>query len=224
VNPWSVLIPVIVIVVVALIVVAATISVRHERRRRAALRQWAAHHGWTYAERPRPDWARRLPGQDRRGVELMLSGPLHGYHVSVADYTYVTTSTSMTDSHGTSSTSRTYHRLVVVAVRLPWAAPAVGVAPRHALSRLGRAVFGEGATAIGNADFDKAFKVSTKDPVAARRLVGPALVAEHLAGRVPAWSLNGADLLTYHRGRVPDPAGIADLAGPLVRVAALLGR
>jgi hypothetical protein len=39
-----------------------------------------------------------------------------------------------------------------------------------------------------------------------------------------AWSLEGADLLTYRSGRIDDPAHIPGLAAPLVRVAAFLGR
>jgi len=212
-------------VLVALIVVGIVVSVRRDRRRRAALRQWAAAHGWTYTERPSVEWARRLPGTRSRGLTLMLSGVVDGYPVSVADYYYQTESTSSASSTtGTTSTSTTTHHLVVVAVRLGRAGPTVGVAPRHGLSKLGRAIFGEGRTAIGYEPFDKEFKVTAKDPAAARQLIGPALAAEHLAGRVPAWSLKGTDLLTFHQGRLTDPARIPELVGPLVRVAMLFGR
>ena len=207
---------------VALIVVGIVVSVRKDRRRRAALRQWAGRHGWTYTEKPSVDWARRLPGTRSRGLTLMLSGVVDGYPVGVADYYYRTESTSGVGSN--SSTTTTTHYLVVVAVRLGRPAPTVGVAPRHGLSRLGRAIFGEGKAAIGYEPFDREFKVSARDPAAARQLIGPALAAEHLAGRVPAWSLKGADLLTFHPGRLIDPSRIPDLVGPLVRVATLLGR
>jgi hypothetical protein len=214
-------------VLVVLIVVGIVVSVRRDRQRRAALQHWAAQHGWTYTDKPKVEWARRLPGTRSRGVMLMLSGVLDGYPVSVADYYYQTESTSTTSnaSGGTStSTSTTTHYLIVVVVRLGRPGPTVGVAPRHGLSKLGRAMFGDGKTALGHEQFDRAFKVSTKDPAAGRQLVGPLLAAEHLAGRVPAWSLHGADLLSYRQGQLKDPARIVELARPVIRVATLLGR
>jgi hypothetical protein len=221
-DPWAVLIGVGCAALVVLMVVGIVVSVRKDRRRRAALREWAARHGWTYTEEPSAEWARRLPGTRRRGLTLMLSGVVDGYPVSVADYYYQTESTSGTGAQ--SSTSTTNHYLVVVAVRLGREGPTVGVAPRHGLSKLGRAIFGEGKSATGYEPFDRDFKVTARDPAAARQLVGPALAAEHLAGRVPAWSLKGNDLLTFHQGRLTDPARIPALVGPLVRVATLLGR
>jgi hypothetical protein len=212
---------------IALLVLLIVVSRRRERRRREALREWAAANGWEYAQRPAAPWQRRLPRRGaRRAVSLALTGPLGGYPVTVADYSYTETHTQFTTGvggAGSTSTTRTHH-FVVVVVRLPWSAPAVAVHPRRGLSRLARAVFGEGRTALGNEAFDRAYRVATREPEAARRLIGPALIAEHLAGRAPAWSLDGADLLTYRRGRLGDPAEIPSLARPLVRVASLLGR
>jgi hypothetical protein len=227
-DPWPVLIVIAVAIVVVLIVIAAVVSARRERERREALRQWAARHRWTYEERPAaPGWTSRLPGRDRRGVSLMLTGVVGGYPVGVAEYSYTDTSTSTTrsadGSSSTSTSSTTYHYVVVV-VRLPRAGPSVEVQPRHALSKLGRAVFGDRATALGHEPFDRAFRVGAKDPRAVRQLIGPALVEEHVAGRVPAWSLDGADLLTYRNGRLDGSEGVADRAAPLVWVATLLGR
>ncbi len=226
-DGWPVLIVAAVALLLALIVVAAVVTARRERQRREALRQWAVQHGWTYTERPAADWVSRLPGRNRRGVSLMLSGVVARYPVSVAEYSYTQTSTSTTrNADGTSSTSTsstTYH-FVVVVVRLPWPGPSIEVQPRHGLSKLGRAIFGDRATAIGYEPFDRAFRIAAKDPAAARRLVGPVLAGEHIAGRVPAWSLHGAELLTYRSGRLDDPAGIPDVAAPLIRVATLLGR
>ena len=227
-DPWPVLIGVGVAVVIALIVVAAVVSARRERERREALRQWAARYGWTYEERPAPpDWTARLPGRNRRGVSLMLSGVVDGYPVGVAEYSYTHTSSTTThNADGTSSTrtsSTTYHYVVVV-VRLPQAGPSIEVQSRHALSKLGRALFGDRPTAVGHEPFDREFRVGAKDPTAVRRLIGPALVDEHVAGRVPAWSLDGTDLLTFQNGRLDGAERVADRAASLVRVATLLGR
>jgi hypothetical protein len=226
VDFWPALIVVGVVMLVGLIVVAAVVSARRERRRREALRQWAAWYGWTYAERPAVEWWSRLPGRDRRGVSLMLSGVVDGYPVSVGEYSYTETRTSTTYAAGgtSTSTSSTTHRFVVVVVRLPRPGPSVEVQPRHGLSKLGRAIFGDGATALGYQLFDRAFRIVTKDAAAARYVVGPSLAAEHVAGRVPSWSLRGAELLTSDRGRLDDPARIPALVAPLIRVADRLGR
>jgi hypothetical protein len=56
------------------------------------------------------------------------------------------------------------------------------------------------------------------------RLLGPGLIDAHVAGRVPAWSLEGADLVTYEQGRLDGAESVAVRAAPLVRVATLLGR
>jgi hypothetical protein len=227
VNVWPTVIVLAGAALVVLIVVGIVVSVRRERRRREGLRLWAAQFGWTYLERPSTDWGDRLPGRNRRGVSLMLSGVVEGYPVSVADYQYTETSTSTTqNASGTSSTStssRTYHFIVVV-VRLARPGPTVAVQPRGGLSKFGRAVFGDRASALGYEPFDQRFKVVTKDPAAGRHLIGPLLANEHVAGRVPAWSLRGAELLTFERGRLGDPARIPALAAPAVRVAGLLGR
>ncbi|HEU4422203.1 MAG TPA: hypothetical protein VFR67_06635 [Pilimelia sp.] len=226
-SGWPVLIVIAVVLLVGLIVVGAVVAVRRERRRREALRQWASRYGWTYVERPTTDWWSRLPGRNRWGVSLMLSGVMGGYPVSVADYSYTDTSTSTSHradgTSSTSSSSTTYH-FVVVVVRLGRPGPTIEVWPRHGLSKLGRAIFGDAAAAIGYEPFDRAFRITAKDPAAARHLVGRSLVSEHLAGRVPAWSLRGTELLTYQRGRLGDPAAIPGMAAPLVRVATLLGR
>jgi hypothetical protein len=81
------------------------------------------------------------------------------------------------------------------------------------MSKLGRALFGTGS-ATGNAEFDKRFTVAG-DPLA----LPPALVAAHLAGAVPGWSLYGTDLMTWRQGRIADPAQIFQLAAPLFPVA-----
>ena len=226
-NVWPALIVVAFVILVGLIVVAVVASVRHERQRREALRQWAASSGWTHAERPATDWGSRLPGRNRRGVSLALSGVVGGYPVTVADYSYTETRTSTTHGAGgtaSSSTRSTVHHFVVVVVRLPRPGPPIEVQPRHGLSKLGRAIFGDRATAIGYEPFDRAFRITAKDPAVVRQLVGPLLAGEHVAGQVPQWSLHGAELLTYQRGRLGDPALIPGLAAPLVRVATLLGR
>lgn len=193
-----------------------------ERARLARIQQWAAHFHWTMATTTTSDWTTRLPSErgQQRGVTLIVSGVFHGWPVSVAEYFYVTE--SMADSDGSRST--TTNRLVVTVVRLATAYPPIAVQPRRALSRLGRSLFGADAAATGHQAFDRQFRIQTKQPALARTLFGPALITEHLAGRIPLWDLAGQDLLTWQRGRLDDPRQIPALATHLMRVADLLGR
>lgn len=199
-------------VVAALAVGVRLATLRRYSRSGAALRQWASQHSWTYADRPVTGWEHRLPGPRRR-VRRVLSGTVDRYPVSVADYTYVEGG-----EYGGTAT------LFVVVVRLPWSGPSVEVRPRSDRSRLGRGIDGGAVISIGYEPFDREYRVFTNAPAAAASLIGPALAAEHLGGRLPAWSLQGADLLYFRSGRLDDPDAIPALAAPLVRVAALLGR
>ena len=88
----------------------------------------------------------------------------------------------------------------------------------------GQAIFGENAAATGHPDFDRQFRVKTKDLATSCALLGPALIAEHLTGQIPAWSLAGQDLLAWQEGKISDPSRIEALrAAGLVRVATLIG-
>jgi hypothetical protein len=199
-----------VVVVIALVVWRA----RRERARKAKISQWAASRGWTVTPRPGDiEWTSRLPGNNRRGVSLILSGNVDGWPVCVAEYSYTTSSDDST----------TTHRYVVTAVRLAaWYEP-VAVQSRGGISRLGKAIFGDNAAATGNADFDRQFRVKTRDPATSHALLGPAFIAEHLAGQIPAWSLAGQDLLAWQEGKIGDPSRIEAVAAGLVRVATLIG-
>jgi hypothetical protein len=57
-------------------------------------------------------------------------------------------------------------------------------------------MLGDSTAATGNKAFDQQFVIRTVDPALARALIGPALVAEHLTGRIPYWTLTGHDLPT----------------------------
>lgn len=222
---WVLVVGVVAGLLVFLIVQAVRRAIRRERERQQRLAAWAQHHGWTFARRPPPDWGwtARLPGRNRGGVSLAMRGTFEGYPVTVAEYSYTTSSTS-TDSSGRSTQSETTWWLTVAVVRLRHAYPAVEVAPRGALSRLVRPLFGERQISTGNSEFDDQFKVKSKDPDAARGILGPALIAAHLSGRVPAWTLDGNELMTYRQGLLREPDDIAPLVGPLLEVARLAHR
>lgn len=210
------------VAVVALAILALVLNARRERRRRDRLIQWCRHHGWTITANPAVDWGVRLPGGNRRGVTVAFTATIGGRVVSVAEYSYSETHFSSTPdgTGGTSSTTTTQtHRFVATVVRLNRPYPAVAVQPRGALSKLGRTAFGGNDTAGGDPRFDRTFRVTATDPDLVRQLITPALVAEHLAGTVPSWTLYGHDLLAYQPGHIQKPQHIPGYVTPLLRVA-----
>ncbi|MGK8520971.1 hypothetical protein ACRS6B_05145 [Nocardia asteroides] len=213
---------------VALIVVLVAlipIAIRAERARKAHLRDWATAHGWTFLERSRAPWTERLPGRNSRGLGITMTGPLGGRWVTVAEYSYQTTSSSGYSSTTYSTTTTTTHRFFVILVLLDRMYPPVEVLPRGLFSKLGRAIFGDKPTATGNVLFDSRYRIATADPRCAEALIGPRLINAHITGAVPPWSLVGNELLTYipTSGDLRDPTMIPGYAAPLLRVADLLG-
>ncbi|WP_433211541.1 hypothetical protein ACQP00_50700 [Dactylosporangium sp. CS-047395] len=207
--------------VFVLVIILAVIGRRRERQRRELLEVWAVRNRWQYVPRPPNEWWRRLPGRNSRGVALALSGQLGGRPVSVGEYSYTTTSTT-SGADGTTSTSSQTHHFVVWVVRVRGSWPALSVHRRGAMSRFGRTLFGDRATALGHEAFDSAFRISADRPEMVRTVFGQALVAEHLAGRLPDWSLRGDELMVVESGRLTEPDAIPARFGPLVRVADLL--
>jgi hypothetical protein len=197
---------------VASVIVFAVHAQRREKDRRHAIYLWAMTNHWAYVPRPAVDWAARLPGKGRSGgVTLALSGPLWGRRVSVAEYHYKTTSS---DADGGTTTHTHPYVVSVIHLDRPW--PGLAVQPRSGLSKLGMAMFGTG-TMIGHAEFDRQFTVHG-DP----GRLPPALVGAHVAGAVPHWSLWGTDLMTWHAGRIGDPATVPQFVAPLFPVAEML--
>ncbi|MER6755686.1 hypothetical protein ABT235_16075 [Micromonospora echinofusca] len=193
---------------------------RQERERRERWRQWAARYGWTFVERPQLTWTDRVPGRSRRGVRFALTGTLQGRPVCVAEYAYTETHTS-TGADGNQTTSSQTHTYVVSSVWLRREFPTLAVAPRNAFSKLGRALFGSDTYATGHEEFDRQWRVAAAAP-GQQTLVGPTLIAAHLAGAVPSWSVRAAELITYRGGRLDDPALLPSLVTPLITVADLL--
>ncbi|WP_280495238.1 hypothetical protein [Nocardia asiatica] len=226
---FGALIAMTVLPVVVLLAVVLPLSIRAERARKATLWQWATARGWTFAEGGRARWTARLPGRNSRGLGVTMTGQLGGRWVTVAEYSYQTTSSSSTTRTSptrTSTTRTSTHHFVVVLVLLDRAYPPVAVHSRGLLSQLGRAIFGDKPTATGNVLFDAQYRIVTSDPACAKALVGPALIEAHIARAVPHWSVVGAELLTCTptSGRLRDPNLIPGYAAPLLRVAELLGR
>jgi hypothetical protein len=183
----------------ALISIAVVRGSQRAADRRARLAAWAGHNGWFYDERPEVDWYRRMPGRNRRGVTVTLSRVVDGRRVTVAAYQY-TESTST----GEVTTTSTHH-LVVTVVSLRRVVPPLSVRPRGALSRMAQAMAGPGELSTGSAEFDRAFRVSADRREAVVRCLTPELIGAQLDGRLPAWSVEGYELLCYRRGKLDSP-------------------
>jgi hypothetical protein len=203
------------VAVAVLVAIVAVFSARGRRRHRTQMQQWASSNGWTYTPQPAVDWGRRLPGGNKNGITEAFSRVLDGRQVSVAAY-------SVTDASDGTSTNTHWYVVVVVVLHRP--VPATQVELRSLASGLRSARRDLDEAAIGNPDFDRAFRVRTADPAGLRHWFSPSLVVAHLAGRVPpAWTVHGAEVLRWQPGRLK-PKDIAGLIPEMLILADLLDR
>jgi hypothetical protein len=182
-------------------------------RRRAQLREWARANAWTLVAKPVVDWGARLPGGDKHGVTLALSGAVDGRRTSIGEYSF---DEAVTTAAGTTTVT---HEYVVLVLHLDRPSGYLGVLPCEVLDRWGRTLLGVGAP-IGDEDFDDRHRV-VGDPARAAYTVPAELVAAHVAGLVPPWTLYGTELVTWLPGRI-DLAHLGEQVGPLHLVAGLL--
>ena len=208
-------------VVVVLAIVAGVVGHRREKARKEALQAWAVRNRWEYRLAPQQEWWRHLPGKNRRGVTLALTSVLGGRPVAVGEYSY-TESHTTSNADGSSSTSSTTHRFVVYVVRMRAAWPALTVRRRGGMSKLGRSLFGDRPTALGYEPFDSAYKISAERPEIVRVAFGQQLVADHVAGLLPEWSIFGDELMVVMSGRIGVPDELPGRFAPLLRIAGLL--
>ncbi|MFE3192641.1 hypothetical protein ACFXHA_26780 [Nocardia sp. NPDC059240] len=204
---------------IVLLIVLIPITIRAERARKDRIRQWAATYGWSFQERAGAAWTGRVPGHNRHGIGVTVTGRMGGRWVTVSEYSYETT------SHSGDSTHTTTHHYIVALAMLDRPHPPLAVRHRGLMSQFGRALFGDKPTATGNVMFDARFRIDAADPAHAKAMVSPALMAAHIAGAVPQWSLYGNELLMYTpvSGRIQDPRQIPWYAGQISQVADLLG-
>ncbi|GAB2509620.1 hypothetical protein [Nocardia heshunensis] len=204
---------------IVLMIVLIPITIRAERARKTRIREWAAACGWHFQERASAAWTGRVPGHNRHGIGVTVTGHMGGRWVSVSEYAYQTT------SHSGDSTQTDTHHYIVAVAQLDRPHPPLAVRGRGLVSMFGRALFGDKPTATGNVLFDARFRIDAADPAHAKAMVSPSLVAAHIAGTVPQWSLYGNELLMYTKvsGKIQDPRLIPWHAGQISHVADLLG-
>jgi hypothetical protein len=189
------------VAVAVLVTIVAVYSARSRRRHRARMQHWASSNGWTYTPQRAVDWGRRLPGGNKNGITDAFSRVVDGRQVSVAEY-------SVTDASDGTSTNTHWYVITVAVLHRPL--PATQVEPRGLASGLRSARRGLDEAAIGNPDFDRAFRIRTADPAGLRHWFSLPLAAAHLAGRVPpVWSVHGTEVLRWQPGRLK----IDDLTG-----------
>lgn len=212
------------VVIAVLIVVLRAVARAKDRRYRSGLLAWAAARDWACREGGGGEWAALLPaGEGRRGVEAQLDGARQGRPVTVAHYSYQTTSTG-TDSDGNRRTSTTTHALTVVVVRLAARYPAVALEHRGLGLGWGlavsRAVGRQPADLTGTGEFDRRYRVRAAAP-AGSALVTPRLISAYLASDLPPWQLSGDQLVITW----PGPIRVEDLdqkVGQALTIAVLL--
>ncbi|MBM7785702.1 hypothetical protein [Tenggerimyces flavus] len=210
---------VVLILIVVGLVLAIMVPLLNRARRREELwastvASWASAQGFTaYPEGTPVRWTERLPGTRAVGVRFLFAGQRAGRTVGLAEYEY----------HVTTQSGTSTHRFLVCVVSVEGTYPPIEVVERSGGSQLWRWLTGPADTEIGVAEFDERYRIATESPEVARQLVGPALVAAHVAGSVPPWSLYGSDLLAYWPGRL-DPATALPSLDAVLQVAELLGK
>ncbi|WP_117209264.1 hypothetical protein [Allorhizocola rhizosphaerae] len=221
------------LVLVAIGLISAAVSRARDRRYAEQVSAWAAGLGWRFREGGGGTWTGRMPQGIRNGVRLLVEGSHHGYPVSIAHYWWQTREnhpvTRTTYVNGQTRTETRWetrivnHDATVHIVHLPEQLASVTVTDRGLGSRMARALGMSKSADVGDAEFDRRFRVETDDP-AGMALMTHELVRAHVDAIVPLWSVDGRDLLSVQdNARLRTDTALAYLDG-LVRVADLLTR
>jgi hypothetical protein len=193
--------------VVTVVGIAAYLAYRAEQKRRQLLQGFAASSGWTYTARD-DSWTARFDGGpfgqgDHHRADNVLTGR-HGQRDMVAfDYSFQTHSN---DSKGNRST--TTHRFTVCALRLPAYLPELELSPESLLTRVANAV-GYADVELESEDFNRRYRVSTRNPKFAYDVLNPRTMTALLARRPLHLRITGADALCWENGRL-QPAGLLE--------------
>jgi hypothetical protein len=220
---------------------------RTDRQNEAMLEQWAVQNRWGISRNASLPFEVGGPDDGQGSATILLHTTVNGRPVAVADYWYRRWHNSW-DSEA--AAHRQMIRRTVTTVRLPRSYPRMSVKVRtggggwgafnavmcaigrasdpvgSALGDLQQRILGPKTTgvSVGYAPFDDEFEIQAGDPDLARRLIGRALVDEHVAGRVPTWTVQGSDLYTLQGSSPIVPEEIPGTLSSLLRVADLLGR
>ncbi|AGZ40787.1 hypothetical protein [Actinoplanes friuliensis] len=197
--------------VVLLIVVLVVLYERSkQQRQRRELEGWAEQSGWTLTPKPREGWVRWLPRRvgGRPKVRNLVTGMVDGRRVSVGQY-YALENDTWEPWIGVCAELR-----VALPTTTVWRVSPIGV-----LSPADRKTLGSTETELGHDEFDRRFRISTRQPETLQQWFGPHLTDAHLAGQMPTlWSVHDREVVVQMEGRlVPEEiAGLAAAVLPLV--------
>jgi hypothetical protein len=197
VTPWL-----IALAAVIFFAVLGTVAHASNRRYRSEILRWAEDGGWTYRNGGGGKWTSLLPrGNGRRGVSRQLDGTRKGRPVTVAHYTYETTSPD-TQGYGTSTTT---HTLTVIVVGLAARYPAVALEHRGRGLGLGLALSQatglKPANLSGTGEFDRRYRIRA-GAADASTLITPQVISAYLTRDLPPWQLSDDHLVITWPGPI----------------------
>jgi len=207
----NVLVVLLFIVGLAALIYFGYTSWKQEQKRHALLFQWATNSGFSYV---REDdswcvrWDRAPFGEgDHRRAENVVTGVDHSRPFACFDYSYETHSS---DGRGGSST--TTHRYVVSSVQLPTYLPVLQVTPQSLFTRFGHALGLEDDIELESEDFNRRFRVSSRDPKFASDVLSPRTMQALLTRPDLSWRFDGQAAVAWREGKLTPPVALADLA------------
>jgi hypothetical protein len=215
-NAWLCVVLFVIFGLAALIV--NRIQARAQRRRYGRLRRWAGANGWTVVESPQVNWPDRLPGAELGSgkVTLLLSGTVEGRSVAVGEYEHTY------PEPGASGDRYTTDSYIVAGVWLDRQYAPFSLYETNLGEKVLRSIVGRSGVPLGYAPFDRKYRIVAADPVDIPRYLTPPLVADHVSGVAPLWSLQDSELIVYRPGTIDDPSRIPKAATEAIRMAQLL--
>jgi hypothetical protein len=183
-------------IVIAIFLVAGVVLIllvwQYDQARKSGLRKWALANDWRYVRRPAIDWSGRVRDGFTGPVAFALYGVVAGRPVAIAE--------CFLSKQNSAKQEPEPFVLLMAGLREP--VPAVAVHRRLDWERTERRLALDRPTFVGDDVFDQEYRVVAPDSAAARAVVGPALIAAHVAGKLPDWSVRGTEVLTYRAGDV----------------------
>lgn len=193
---FGVLVPIVVIVVLVSSVV--------RRRRRGAAQAWAQARGWTYAERDADHdsrWSGAPFDKDalRETADEVLTGTWNGR--PAAAFRHVTVAKTNRNDTTTSRENQTTTTRHVVTLAVPGDLGRVTLTPAGLGDRISARV-GRGDVEIGDAAFDAAWTVTSKNPTDPPRLLTPTVVERLMRedARGMGIRIHRTDLISWVKG------------------------
>jgi hypothetical protein len=202
---------VIFVIIIVLVAVGIWYGWYAKQKRREALARMAASLGLTY-EREDPFGLVGLPFElmergDGQGVENVMAGTWQSVALKEFDYWYYTEST---DSKG--NTSKSYHYFSCAVTEVPIDAAALTISHENVFTRIGDHLGFEDIQ-FESEDFNRAYRVKSKDQKFATDLVDARMMQWLLPQKGWGFEFTGPFLLAYSKRR--KPADLIPLLGTL---------